>query len=141
MAKRSYKMTARLDKAYENYKMLYKKKEESLARRNLKMADDRMLTFSEYKMNRNAQIEAGRTTNINKTIVSEQAFQYSTETAKRFKATAKKFDLDWQNKSLAALRTGEIDPSGINETLKEEFPDWTGRQRQEYISYEVFGSD
>ena len=140
MAKRKYKMSKRLDKAYENYKKRYKAKKQSLKKRGYEMADT-MLTRREYEMVRKAMVNEGIKTNINQTLVSEQAYEYSQKTARRFKATAEKFDLEWKGKSITELRKGGIDVSEINDILKEEFPDWSGTDRQKYISYEVFGSD
>lgn len=137
---RKYSMKRRLDKAYENYIKRYDAKKKSLAKRGYEMADKK-LTKREYNMVRTAYIEDGVTENINQTIVSDQAYEYSQKTARRFKATAEKFDLDWKDKSITELRKGGIDVSEINEKLKEEFPEMTGIERQKYISYEVFGSD
>ena len=137
---RKYVMKKRLDKAYENYEKRYDAMEESLAKRGYKMLDEK-LTRREYEMVRATQIDNGVTTNINRTIVSNQAYEYSQETARRFKATAKKYNLDWKDKSITDLRQGAIDVSDINAKLKEEHPDWTGKDRQKYISQEVFGSD
>ena len=130
----------RLDNAYANYKKRYKAKMKSLKRRGYEMADT-ILNKREYLMVRKAYQEEGVTQNINQTIVSDQAYEYSQKTARRFKATAEKYGLEWKNKSITELRKGEIDVSTINEILKEEYPDWTGYQRQQYISYEVFGSE
>ena len=137
---RKYDMKKRLDKAYENYEKRYDAMAESLAKRGYEMADTK-LNKREYEMVRTAYINDGVTKNINQTIVSDQAYEYSQKTARRFKKTAKKFNLEWKDKSITELRKGEIDVSAINDILKEEYPDWTGTQRQQYISYEVFGSD
>ena len=48
---------------------------------------------------------------------------------------------NWKNKTITQLRKGGIDVSEINTLLKDQHPEWTGKERQEYISYEVFGSD
>lgn len=139
--KRKYTLKARLDKAYENYKKRYKAKQKNLKKRGYEMADKKMLTKREYKMVRTALVDEGRETNINQTIVSMQAYEYSQKTARQFKKVAEEYDLDWKDKTITQLRKGEIDVSSINDMLKEMYPDWTGTQRQEYISYEVFGSD
>ena len=139
--KRKYTLKAKLDKAYENYKKRYKAKQKSLKKRGYKMADKKMLTKREYKMVRTALVDEGRETNINQTIVSMQAYEYSQKTARQFKKVAEEYDLEWKDKTITQLRKGEIDVSSINDMLKEMYPDWTGYQRQEYISYEVFGSD
>lgn len=134
------KSTKRLENAYANYVKRYNAKKESLKKRGYEMADT-MLNKTEYEMVRKAYQDEGVKININQTIVSDQAYEYSQKTARRFKATAEKFDLEWKNKSITELRKGGIDVSEINDILKEEYPDWTGYQRQQYISYEVFGSD
>lgn len=134
------KSSKRLDNAYANYKKRYKAAKKMLKKKGYDMADT-MLTKREYKMVRQAYIDEGQTININQTIVSDQKYEYSQKTARRFKATAEKFDLSWKDKTITELRKGGVDVSEINNLLKEEYPDWTGKQRQEYISYEVFGSE
>lgn len=134
------KTSKRLDNAYENYKKRYKAAKKQLKKKGYEMADT-MLTKKEYKMVRKAYVEEGQKININQTIVSDQKYEYSQKTARRFKATAEKYNLDWKDKSITELRKGGVDVSAINDILKEEYPDWTGTQRQEYISYEVFGSE
>lgn len=120
MARR--KSTKRLDNAYENYKKRYKAKQKMLRKRGFEMADE-MLTRREYEMVRKAYVDEGRKTNINQTIVSDQAYEYSQKTARQFKSVAERFDLEWKNKSIMELRKAEIDVSGINELLKEQHPD------------------
>lgn len=137
---RKYVMSKRLDNAYANYKKRYRAAKKKLKKKGYQMAD-KMLTKKEYLANREAYIEEGITVNINQTMVSDQSYEYSQKTARRFKATAEKFDLDWKDKSITELRKGGVDVSEINELLKDEYPDWTGYQRQQYISYEVFGSE
>lgn len=137
---RKYVLNKRLDKAYENYLKRYKAKQKMLRKKGFEMADTK-LNKREYQMVRDAYIREGRKNNINQTIVSDQAYEYSQKTAKQFKKVAMEYDLEWKNKSITQLRKGEIDVSGINNLLKELYPDWSGKQRQEYISYEVFGSE
>lgn len=134
------KSTKRADRSYANYVKRYKAKQKSLKKRGYEMADT-MLNKREYEMVKKAYQNDGIKININQTIVADQAYEYSQKTARRFKATAEKFDLEWKDKSITELRKGGIDVSEINELLKEQYPDWTGSQRQKYISYEVFGSD
>ena len=133
-------MKARLDKAYANYKQRYKAKQTMLRKKGYEMADT-MLTKREYKMNRDALIREGVTTNINQTLVSQQTYEYSQETARRFKKTAQEFNLEWKGKTITEIRKGAVDVSAINEYLKELHPLWTGKDRQIWISYEVFGSE
>lgn len=126
--------------AYANYKRRYRAKEKSMERRGLKMADD-LLTRHEYELNRADLISQGVTININQTLVSKQQYEYSQDIARQFKRVSEEFNLEWKDKTITQLRIGEVDVSGINNWLKENIPEWTGKQRQQYISYEVFGSD
>lgn len=135
------KSSKRLDNSYKNYVKRYKAKEAMLKKKGYNMASKMIKSKKMYKAVREAYIEEGRTININQTIVADQAYEYSQETARRFKATAEKFNLDWSDKTITELRKGGVDVSSINERLKEEYPDWTGKDRADYISYEVFGSD
>lgn len=131
----------RLDNSYANYVKRYKAKEKMLKKKGYQMASKMIKSKKMYKAVREAYIEEGRTININQTIVSDQAYEYSQKTARRFKATAEKFNLDWKDKKITELRKGEVDVSAINELLKEQYPDWTGKDRANYISHEVFGSE
>lgn len=137
---RKYDMSKRLDKAYANYQKRYRQKEKTLSNKGYNMVS-RMLTKREYMYNRQAYIDEGVTININQTMVSDQAYEYNQKTARRFKRVAQKYDLDWKDLSITELRKGGVNVSEINDILKEEYPDWTGYQRAEYISHEVFGSD
>ena len=130
----------RLDNAYANYKKRYREAKTQLKKKGYDMADT-MLTKREYRMVRTAYVEKGQTTNINQTIVSDQKYEYSQKTARRFKATAEKYNLSWRDMSITELRKGGIDVVELNEVLKESYPDWTGTERQQWISYEVFGSE
>ena len=134
------KSTKRLDNAYENYLKRYKAKQKSIRKRGYEMADSK-LSRREYEMVRKAYVDKGVKTNINQTIVADQTYEYSQKTARQFKKVAEEYNLEWKNKSITELRKGEVDVSGINDLLKQMYPDWTGTQRQQYISYEVFGSE
>lgn len=161
--RKKYSMENRLKKAYKNYSERYDKKAASLKKKGLQMMDKK-LNEKEYLMNREGYINEGVTTNINQTMVAAQAYAYSAETARRFKkiakeAEAKGKELSWKDLSLSELRQGgrikeidsfndviyeeglDVDVSSLNEDLKAEHPGWTGKQRQKYISHEVFGSD
>lgn len=137
---RKYTLRARLDKAYENYKKRYKAKKKMLKKKGYEMASD-MMTKREYLRIRDIYQREVTTININQTIVADQAYEYSQKTARQFKRVAEEYDLEWKDKSITQLRKGEIDVSAINTLLKEIYPDWTGYDRQQYISYEVFGSE
>lgn len=135
------KRSKRLDNAYANYKKRYKAKKKMLNKKGYQMADT-MLNKREYLMVREAYIDKGVKININQTIVSEQTYEYSQKTAKQFKEVAINYDLSWKDLSITELRKGiGVDVSDLNEMLKQIYPNWTGTDRQKYISYEVFGSD
>ena len=135
------KIDKRLDNSYKNYVKRYKAKEAMLKKKGYTMASKMIKSKKMYKAVRDAYIEEGQKININQTIVSDQAYEYSQKTARRFKATAEKYGLDWSDKTITQLRKGEVDVSSINELLKEEYPEWSGKDRADYISHEVFGSD
>lgn len=139
--KRKYTMTKRLDDAYKNYKKRYRAKAKSMKKRGLEM-ESRMLKKSEYLSVRDEKVRDGVEININQTIVSEQAYKYSEKTARHLKKFAKENDLDTKNLSIAEIRQGKGLPEELirlNEQLKEQ--GLSGKERQEYISYEVFGSE
>ena len=144
MAKRvvrtDYLSKKQMHNAYINYKRRYRAKEKSMKRRGLEMAD-RMLNKAEYQMVRAELVSEGVTININQTIVSNQQYEYSQSIARQFKKVAEEFDLKWKDVTITQIRTGEIDVSGINNALKEQFPEMTGKQRAKWISHEVFGSE
>ena len=144
MAKRAvrenYLSKKQMHNAYINYKRRYRAKEKSMKRRGLEMAD-RMLNKAEYEMVRAEAVADGITININQTIVSNQQYEYSQDIARQFKRVSEEYDLEWKNLTITQIRTGEIDVSGLNDMLKEQFPQMTGKQRAKWISHEVFGSE
>ena len=144
MAKRvvntNYLSKKQMNNAYINYKRRYRAKEKSMKRRGLEMAD-RMLNRSDYELARAMAVADGITININQTIVSEQQYEYSQDVARRFKKVSEKYDLEWKDKTITQIRTGDVDVSGLNDMLKEQFPEMTGKQRAKWIGHEVFGSE
>lgn len=147
---RKYTLKTRLEKAYENYVKRYKEKAESLSKKGYEMAS-KMLTRTAYEMTRQAFVAEGITTNINQSIVSAQAYEYSQKAARQMKKTAEKFELEWKEKSILELRKGEIDISGINNWLKglseeerakifAELPADVKHTNQGYISWTIYGS-
>lgn len=132
---------SRLDRSYENYVKRYEAKQEMMRRHGYEMASKMIKSKEMYAAVIEAMKEEGRKINLNQTLVADQAYKYSLKTAQRFKATAEKYDLSWKDMNIRQLRTGGVDVSEINDLLKEQNPEWTGKQRQQYISYEVFGSD
>ena len=126
--------------AYINYKRRYRAKEKSMKRRGLEMAD-RMLNRSDYELARAMMVADGVEININQTIVSEQQYEYSQNVARRFKRASQEYGLEWQDKTITQIRMGEVDVSGLNDMLKEQFPEMTGKQRAKWIGHEVFGSE
>ena len=136
----NYLSKKQMRNAYANYKKRYRAKAKSMDRRGLKMKDV-MLDRHDYELARAMAINDGITININQTIVSRQQYEYSQDIARQFKRVSEEFDLDWKNTTITELRMGKIDVSGINNMLKDQHPDWTGYDRQKWISYEVFGSE
>ena len=126
--------------AYINYKRRYRAKEKSMKRRGLEMAD-RMLNRADYELARAMMVADGVEININQTIVSEQQYEYSQSVARRFKRVSQEYGLEWQDKTITQIRMGEVDVSGLNDMLKEQFPEMTGKQRAKWIGHEVFGSE
>ena len=150
MAKRVKKWGKRLANAYDNYKRRYKAAQKQLKKRGYDMASE-MMTKREYERIRDIYRREVTTVNINQTIVSDQKYEYSQDTARRFKRTAEEFGLEWKDMKITELRKGGIDVSAINNALKEmsdeelekiysTLPEGVAHTRQGYISYEVFGS-
>ena len=140
VVKTDYLSKKQMHNAYINYKRRYRAKEKSMKRRGLEMAD-KILNRAEYEMVRAEAVSEGITININQTIVINQQYEYSQDIARQFKRVSEEFDLEWKNYTITQIRTGAIDVSGLNDMLKERFPEMTGKQRQQWISYEVFGSE
>ena len=126
--------------AYINYKRRYRAKEKSMKRRGLEMAD-RMLNRADYELARAMMVADGVEININQTIVSEQQYEYSQAVARRFKRVSEEYNLEWKDKTITQIRMGQVDVSGLNAMLKEQFPEITGKQRAQWIGHEVFGSE
>lgn len=142
--KRKYTMKKRMDKAYANYKKRYQAKEASLKKRGYDMQSP-MLSPEGYEAVREAYQRDGVKINLNQTIVSDQAFEYSQKQARGIRKAAEDQNNPIKDYSLTDIRTGKVDISSIttdmNEDLKKLFPTWTGVERSKYISHEVFGSD
>ena len=151
---RKYKLGKRLEKAYANYSARYDKKEAELRKQGLEMLAPKM-TPSAYGMVRNAYIEKGQTTNINQTIVRDQAYAYSYKTAKRIKKALDKYDsenkislMDIRRGANASVNVSKIN-SELNEMTDEEkealfnelLPSTVSHTNQGFISYYVFGSE
>ena len=141
--KRKYTMSKRMDAAYENYKKRYRAKAKAMKKRGLEM-ESPMMNKREYKMVRKAYVEQeGVKTNINQTIVSDQQYKYSEKTARHLKKWSKENKrADTKDLSIAEIRQGKGLPEELvklNEELKGQ--GLSGKERQEYISYEVFGSE
>ena len=130
----------RFEKSYARYKELFKKAKRQIHRRGYKMADERMLTRRDFKMAREIIKDNGLKSNLTEKIVSEQKYEYSQKIARQFKKVAEEFDLEWKDVKITELRKAKIDVSKINDKLKEMYPKWTGYDRADYISHEVFGS-
>lgn len=128
----------RFEKSWQNYQKLYREKKARLKKYGFKMADKK-LTKKEYKMVRESY-KSENVKNINKRIVSDQAYEYNAEFAKNLKRISKEKGLEWKNFTTLEIKKGAVDVSALNDYLKEANPNWTGKQRQQYISYEVYGS-
>ena len=126
--------------AYINYKRRYRAKAKLMEKKGLKMASER-LNRSGYEMARAMAVNDGIEININQTIVSRQQYEYTQDVARRFKRVAAEHSLEWQDLTITQIRKGAVDVSAINEMLKENYPDMTGKQRAKWISHEVFGSE
>lgn len=140
MAKRvTGKRTKQRQRSYQNYVKRYKKKQKQLAKKGYDMVS-RKMTKKEYERAKKLLKDSGVTTNINQTIVSEQAYEYDRNTARRFRKVAKEYELEWEEETELAIMKGEVDVSALNNLLKETHPDMTGYDRRNYISHEIFGS-
>ena len=126
--------------AYMNYKRRYRAKAKIMDKKGLKMAMP-MLNRSDYELARAMAVNDGVTININQTIVSRQQYEYSQDVARRFKRVSEEHDLEWKDLTITEIRKGAVDVSAINNMLKENYPDMTGKQRAKWISHEVFGSE
>ena len=126
--------------AYINYKRRYRAKEKLMDKKGLKMAS-KMLNRSDYELARAMAVNDGITININQPIVSRQQYEYSQDVARRFKRVSEEHDLEWKDLTITQIRKGAVDVSAINNMLKENYPDMTGKQRAKWISHEVFGSE
>lgn len=126
-------------RSYDNYVKRYKEKQKQLRKKGFEMVDKK-LTKKEYERAKKLMQDSGIKTNINQTLVSEQAYEYSRATARRFRKVAKEYELDWEDQSELEIMKGGIDVSAVNDWLKETHPDMTGYDRRNYISHEVFGS-
>lgn len=131
-------MAKRSTTSYRDYVKKYRAMEERLAKKGLK-PESLMMDKKLYQAAK-ADIKAnGISTNINRTIVQAQSYQYGYKVARGWRETAKKYNLEWQDISITQLRSGQIDLSGINEILKKEGMS-SGIDRAGYIAHNVFGS-
>lgn len=126
--------------AYINYKRRYRAKAKLMEKKGLEMAS-KMLNRSAYEMARAMAVNDGVTININQTIVSRQQYEYTQDVARRFKRVAEEHELEWKDLTITQIRKAAVDVSAINNMLKENYPDMTGKQRAKWISHEVFGSE
>lgn len=133
-------MKRKRTKGYANYLEQYAKQRNKLESKGNVMASE-VLTEAEWKQQVEMRKLEGQK-NINREIVRAQSYQYSLQTARRFRKTIKEHNLtDYSKLSVEDIRTGKFDLTYLNETLKNEFPDFTGADRAAWISYEVFGSE
>lgn len=131
-------MAKRSTTSYRDYVKKYRKMEERLNKKGL-VPESQMMNKKLYQEVKREMKADGVTTNINRTIVQEQSYQYSYKTARRWRETAKKYDLDWESAKISELRSGAIDVSKLNEILKDE--GFTGKERAGIIGHDIFGSE
>lgn len=140
---RNYTLNKRLDKAYENYKKMYKAQAKKLADKGITVSS-KMLKKSDYKYARKVEVSEGTKNNINAKIVKDQLYMYSQKTAAAMKRELTKAykagdtDIDLSGWSLAKIRAEGIDLSEVNEMLKKLHPEWTGTQRRAQITHDYF---
>ena len=139
----------RLRKAYKNYVKRYKQKRGVMERHGSEMASG-MMTYREYKMTRQAYVDAGVDININQTIVSDQQYEFSISQARSLKEAAKEMDLSFKEESLIKISGGRAvrneDLTEINNRMKEladKYPTiyedfTTGRGRAAWIKENIF---
>lgn len=129
-------------KAYQNYVDRYIEKEAIMERHGTQMYDSRPLTFDEYLAARDALIDEGVEININQTLVSRQQYEYTMAQGRALRDTARELGLDIGNEKLINLRGGGAiryeDLTLINNKLKELHPEWSGIQRAQYITDNIF---
>lgn len=143
MAVLSYKLsTKRQYKAYQNYLERYYTQKAKMERRGTYMYDPHVMSFDDYLTARDSLIEEGQEININQTIVSKQQYEFTREQGRALKDVGEKLGLEIGSENLMNLRGGGAirneDLSLINEKLKELYPGWTGLQRAEYITDNIF---
>lgn len=154
--------------SYRDYLKRYHKQKKYMESRGEQMADrtNKPLSQDEYELAKEQLKQQGRTTSINAKIVSEQAFKVSRRVVMAYKQKVKEIleaqkhekpesiyqivaneeieELIKSNKEQKIrefmLGNKTMDLSLINDILKLEQPNWTGYDRQEYISHYVFGS-
>lgn len=131
---------------YKSYVRQYKAKAKQLAKKGLTMIDVK-LTKREFIFNYQMEKrDHPNNTNIIRDIVDSQAYMFKQSVAAAMRRAIDEAPENsklatYKNKTLLELRNAGIDLSALNDALKEQHPDWSGSQRSEYISYEVFKSE
>ena len=131
-------------KSYQNYVDRYIAKEALMERHGTAMYDPRPMDFDEWAKMRDTLIEEGHEINLNQTIVSRQQYEFTREQGQALKKVGKDLGLNIGSENLINLRGGGTirneDLSLVNNKLKELYPNWTGVQRADWISENIYGS-
>ena len=129
-------------KEYNRYSKNFEAKVSKLEKKGLTPYDSLKLTYQEYFAQKSL-LQAENETNIQRKIIQEQIYKYSYKSTVALKKSMKERGMEEANLSLMQIRTGyEFDMSflsDVNEELKKQFPNMTGKERAAYISKEWFG--
>ena len=140
--KKTY-LNAKKRKEYNRYLRNYRQKRKKLEDKGLTPYDSIEYSYQEYFTLKKSLQEDGYD-NIQRNLIQKQLYKYSYETVMAMrKAAREKNRDDILELSVEQFRTGEdfdLDfLSDINEALKEEHPEWTGKGRAKWIRKEWFG--
>ena len=139
--KRTY-LYAKRRKEYNRYKRNFRAKRAKLEEKGLTPYDSLELSYQEYFAQKKMLRDEGET-NTQRRIIQDQLYKYSYKSTVALKKAMQERGMEEGNWSLARIRSGEDFDlsflSDINEQLKKDHPNWTGKQRMEYIQREWFG--
>lgn len=141
-SRRTYE-NARKRKEYNKYLREFLAKRKMLEDRGLTPYDSIPYSYEEYFSIKNEKKQAGEI-NIQRNIIQEQLYKYSYETATSLKEKLIEEGILEGKYSIQKIRTGDDFDigeilSGVNEDLKQKYPNMTGKQRAEWIRKEWFG--
>ena len=140
--KRTY-LNARKRKEYNKYLRIYREKRKKLEDKGLTPYDQIEYSYQEY-FTLKKSLQEDCYDNIQRTLIQKQLYKYSYETVMAMRKSARENNRnEILDLSVGQLRTGDdfdLDfLSDINEALKEEHPEWTGKDRAKWIRREWFG--